>query len=149
MIKWFAEKYINKERILKYENKKIWNTYWIFLSYTIVSCAILSGLIMPFFSFLIRWIELEDFNRPGPELCFFFSEIGLEVTFRTTRQNRKPQTASSAIQIIFTGCLIFCRCEIASNFSNLFLVLSASCNILIYCWKDEKFRQEKKHAPAG
>ena len=33
----------------------------------------------------------------GPEIAYFHSEIGLEVTFSATQQNRKPQTPSSVI----------------------------------------------------
>ena len=35
------------------------------------------------------------FNNPGPEIGYFQNEIGLEVTFGTTLQNRKPQMPSS------------------------------------------------------
>ena len=33
-------------------------------------------------------------------------------------------------------------CEILSLISHLLLVLNSSTNILIYCWKDTKFRKE-------
>ena len=33
------------------------------------------------------------------------------------------------------------RCRILSNFSHLFLVLNSSVNIIIYGWKDNKFRE--------
>ena len=33
------------------------------------------------------------------------------------------------------------RCSVMSDFSHLFLVLNSSVNIIIYSWKDKKFRE--------
>ena len=33
------------------------------------------------------------------------------------------------------------RCDVLSIFSHLLLVVNSSINIVIYCWKDEKFRK--------
>ena len=35
------------------------------------------------------------FNRNGPEIGYFYHEIGLEETFGSTLQNRKPQIPST------------------------------------------------------
>ena len=44
------------------------------------------------FSPSIRWFWLVvNFNRPSPEVDYFYSESGLEATFLITLQNRKPQ----------------------------------------------------------
>ena len=50
--------------------------------------------------FLLLLIEFDRgvgyFNGLGPEMAYFYDEIGLEVTFWITLQNRKHQTPSSA-----------------------------------------------------
>ena len=53
-----------------------------------------STLKNAFFTFSIKWAWLAiSFFLPGPSQmqAFFHNEIGLEVTFKTTLQNRKPQ----------------------------------------------------------
>ena len=47
-------------------------------------------------SFNWLWLDVGWFGRIGPEIDYFYSEIGLEVTFWTTLQNRKPQMTSFA-----------------------------------------------------
>ena len=34
----------------------------------------------------------------------------------------------------------WCRAKVLTSVSHLFLVLNSSTNIVIYCWKDDKFR---------
>ena len=45
----------------------------------------------------IKWICLwvGCLNRLDPEIASFYNDIGLEVTFWTTLQNRKPQMSST------------------------------------------------------
>ena len=40
-------------------------------------------------------MRADSFNWPGPELDNFYNLIGVEATFGTTPQNRKPQMSSS------------------------------------------------------
>ena len=37
--------------------------------------------------------------------------------------------------------VMLCRCDVLSLLSHFLLVTNSSVNIVIYCWKDEKFRQ--------
>ena len=60
------------------------------------SSCIFIYLKLLFFACSIRcvWLGVGYFNRPGPEIGYFYSQIDLEVTFGTTPQNRKPQMSS-------------------------------------------------------
>ena len=52
--------------------------------------------------------------------------------------------ALSATQVLNNSLIFlmsFSRCSIMSDFSHLFLVLNSSVNIIIYSWKDKKFRE--------
>ena len=61
------------------------------------TCGYLNGFLYKkcFFALLIRWLDTGYINRPCLERCHFYSEIGLEVNFSTTLQNRKLQMPSS------------------------------------------------------
>jgi hypothetical protein len=52
---------------------------------------------------------------------------------------KKPPHDIVALQLII-HVLPSCRCEILSHCSHFLLVFNSSINILIYCWKDAKFR---------
>ena len=41
------------------------------------------------------WLRNDYFNKPGQEISYFWSKVGLEVTFWTTPQNRKPKMPRS------------------------------------------------------
>ena len=53
-----------------------------------------AGHLRFFFHFFALFKMFYHLNWPDPEY-FFYSEIGLEVTFCTEQQNRKPQIPSS------------------------------------------------------
>ena len=44
------------------------------------------------------WHEVGYFNRPNPEIGYFYNKIGLDVTFGTTLLNHKLQMHSSRFE---------------------------------------------------
>ena len=64
---------------------------------------------MHFFKSEFAW-GLGYLGGPDPEVCYFYSQIGLEETFEVTLQNRKPQMPSSVekqpvLQLVVTSCV--------------------------------------------
>ena len=43
----------------------------------------------------LNFTRLDNFNKPGPEISYFYNETGVEEAFWTTTQYRKPQMPSS------------------------------------------------------
>ena len=59
------------------------------------------------------------------------------IIYRTSDTNSSNSSHTSR-----NSNLVYCsRCSVMSDFSHLLLVLNSSVNIIIYGWKDKKFRE--------
>ena len=56
---------------------------------------------------------------------------------------QKEGSLTLRYSIIITQLCKIClpRCDFVSEISHLLLVLNSSTNLLVYCWKDKKFRK--------